>query len=184
MALVIKRWFSDVSPREDGCYVEVVGRESGLLSWFLSLLSIDSSYSLHVQYDKLFYESRSVFGYRRVVLPVASVSSMYFGYSKPWKLALFWFALFGFGAFALTELDLWGWSALALLLGVGVATLVFILNRELTLGLSEQNGEEYELQFKRSVIENQEISEQSLERITRIFIAIVDAHMGRSSEAL
>jgi hypothetical protein len=183
MALVVKSWFSDVSPREDGCYVEVVGRESGIISWFLALLGIDPNYSLQMQYDKLFYEARSVFGYRRVVLPLASVSSLYFGYAKPWKLALFWFALFAFGAFMAADMHEWGWAGLLFLLGIIISVLIFIFNKVLTLGVSEQNGDSYTLQFKRSVIEGQEINEQSLERITQIFVAIVDAHKARSGRS-
>jgi hypothetical protein len=118
------------------------------------------------------------------VLPLASVSSLYFGYAKPWKLALFWFALFAFGAFMAVDMHEWGWAGLLLLLGIIIAVLIFIFNKVLTLGVSEQNGDNYTLQFKRSVIEGEEINEQSLERITQIFIAIVDAHKGRSGRSV
>jgi len=176
MALVIKKWFADVSPREDGSYVDILARESGLIAWFLALIRIDPTYSLKIQYDKIFYESRSLFGYKKIALPVASVSSVFFGYSRPWKLALFWFLLFAAVAYLLTQFDQTIWSFVLFLVGILVGVLVFIFNRELTLGVKEQDGEIYDLQCTRSFIENQEINEESLERITLIFIAIVDAH--------
>ena len=60
---------------------------------------------------------------------------------------------------------------------------VFVFNRLRQIGFTDVTGEDYALVLKRSVIEGQEINEQSLERITQIFVAIVDAHKGRSGRS-
>jgi hypothetical protein len=62
------------------------------------------------------------------------------------------------------------------ILGVVVAILVFIFNRQLTIGVSEITGNDYEMSLQRSMIEGQEISEKKLEEITQIFTALLDAH--------
>lgn len=46
MALVIKKWYGNVNQNQSNHYVEIEARESGLLSWLLSLLKIDPTYRL------------------------------------------------------------------------------------------------------------------------------------------
>ena len=181
MGLVVKKWFAEATPREDGAYVEVVARESGLISWLMALLTIDSKYGFRITVDRVYYETTSLFGYRRVIMPIASISSIYFGYSKPWKKALFWLLLFLALGYYAGEFGETAWALGLGVAGVVVAAIVFILNRELLIGVSEHNGGEYPLALKRSVIEGQEINEAALERITRIFAAVVDVHKGSGS---
>jgi len=64
--------------------------------------------------------------------------------------------------------------------GVVIAILLFILNRELTIGVKEVTDTSYDMTLKRSIIEGQEISEAKLEEITQIFTAILDAHKAQS----
>jgi hypothetical protein len=68
------------------------------------------------------------------------------------------------------------WTIGLTVAGIVIAVLVFILNRELTIGVNEVTDTPYEMTLKRSIIEGQEISEQKLEEITQIFTAILDAH--------
>ena len=176
MALVVKKWHSDVRPRDDGAYVDIVARQAGLISWLLALLKVDPQYTLRITFDKVIYEARSVFGYQRVVLPIASVSSLHFGYAKPWKWVLFWLVIFSASARLAWTLDYPVSAGLLVLAGLVVAMLVLIFKRSLAIGIRDQDGHDYSLQLKRSVIEGQEINEKALERITEIVVAIVDRH--------
>ena len=66
------------------------------------------------------------------------------------------------------------------MVGVVIAILLFILNRELTIGVKEVTDTSYNMTLKRSIIEGQEISEAKLEEITQIFTASLDAHKAQS----
>jgi hypothetical protein len=183
MALVVKQWRCDVTPREDGAYVEIVARQPGLIAWLLALFHIDPRFSLRVNYDKIIYEARSLFGYRRIVLPIASVSSLHFGYAKPWKQVIFWLIMFGLAASVAWRLEHYAAGTLIMLAAVLVAVLIMIFKRSLEIGVREQEGSDYSLELKRSVIEGQEINEQALERITEIVVAIVDRHHDKTPAA-
>jgi len=176
MALVIKKIFVSNVPREDGVYVEILARQSGFFSWLFALFGLDPSYSLNILYDKVIYQSSSISGFHKVILPIHSVSSIFFGTVRPWGKALAWFLLFIGGAYAAAELGETKWVVVSVLLGFIVAVLVYILNRELTIGVTEVTRENYPLVLKRSVIEGQEISEAELAEISQIFVALLDAH--------
>lgn len=176
MALVVKSFRVSGTPGEDGCYAEIIAREGGLISWIFALLQIDPTWSLRVMFDKVVYEANSLTGFRQVILPIHSVSSVYFGTSKPWRLALLVFLIFLVLAFVAAEEGSTTGVVLFVLLGVLGAVLVFILNRQLCIGVTEGTGAHYELLLKRSVIENQEISEERLAEVASLFTAIMDAH--------
>lgn len=176
MALVVKNFFVSRAPREDGVYVEVVGRESGLLAWLFALLRLEPNFSLTIMFDKVSYQSSSIRGFTRVVLPVQSVSSVYFGTTRPWASALGWFLAFVFAAYVAAKAGSVLGVVLLVLIGVLVAVLVFVFKRELCIGVTEITGEDYELRVKRSAIEGEEISEAALAEITQIFLALLDAH--------
>jgi hypothetical protein len=91
-------------------------------------------------------------------------------------LALTVFILFIGAAYVAAEAGSVFWTVLLVLLGVAAAALIFILKRELCIGVTENTGDDYELLLKRSVIENQEITEDRLAEIATLFTAILDAH--------
>jgi hypothetical protein len=127
-------------------------------------------------YDKVVYQASSINGFNKVILPIHSVSSIYFGTVRPWGKALFWFSLFVAGAYAAAELGETAWVVISVVVGLVIAILVYILNRELTIGVTEVTNTTYPLVLKRSVIEGQEISEAKLAEISQIFVALLDAH--------
>jgi len=176
MSLVVKQFHVSNTPREDGCYAEIVARDSGLVAWLLALLKWDATFSLRVFYDKVTYESSALHGFTRVILPVQSVSSVFFGTYRPWKKALGWFLLFSLVASSTAQIGSKGLTAGLVLVGVVVAILILVLNKELSIGVTELTALRYQLHFKRSVIEGQEVSEDQLAQISAIFTAILDAH--------
>jgi hypothetical protein len=175
-ALVVKKLFHSATPREDGAYVEIVGRQSGLLAWLFALLKIDPTIEMRVRYTKVEYLASSLSGFNRVVLPIESVASVFFGVSRPWLLALTWLFLFLAGAYVAAELGSTPAVIGLILGGILVAVLIFVLKRERMIGFTDVTGEDYKLILKRSVIEGQEITEQVLDDISKIILALVDAH--------
>lgn len=175
-SLVVKKFFASATPREDGVYVEVIGRRSGVIAWLLSLLRIDPLVEMRIRFSRVEYFSGSFSGFHRVVLPIESVSSVFFGVSRPWGKALFWFVVFIAAAFGASEAGSTSAAIGLVLLGVLIAVLVMVLGRQRLIGLTEMTGDDYSLLLKRSVIEGQEINEAKLEEISRIVIALLDAH--------
>jgi hypothetical protein len=175
-ALVVKKFFKSATPREDGVYVEIVGRQSGLIAWILALLKIDPTVEMRVKYTKVEYMSSNFSGFNRVVLPIESVASIFFGVSRPWIQALTWLFIFLAGAYVAAEAESTPAVLGLIISGVLLAVLIFVLNRQRAIGFTDVTGEDYRLVLKRSVIEGQEITEQSLDEISRIILALVDEH--------
>ncbi len=175
-ALVVKKFFHSPTPREDGVYVEIVGRQSGLIAWLLALLKIDPTLEMRVRYTKVEYMVANFSGFNRVVLPIESVATIFFGVSRPWVQAIIWLLLFLGGAWFAAELGSTPAVLGLIALGLLVAILVFVLNRQRTIGFTDVTGETYRLVLKRSVIEGREITEQTLDEISRIVLALVDEH--------
>jgi hypothetical protein len=178
VALVVTDYWVSDTPREtDGAYINILARNSGLVAWLMTVLSIQSVHRLSVFYDDVVLERRSIFGYTRVLLPVPSVSSVITGYHKPWlKALLYWGVFAALGAGVEQEYQSAIGGILVALLGTVIAIVVFILNRSLTVVVREQEGSLHGLSLKRSVIEGVEIDEQALSRITTVFGALLQNH--------
>jgi hypothetical protein len=176
MALVPKSWYASATPNEENQYVSVVARESGFFAWLLALIKIDPTYRMSLNHNRFLYEASSLTGFRRVVLPVDSISSSYFGYHKPWKTALI---IASFGVFIGVMLAEFSgtFGAAVGVLSILFAIIYYFLNKELLIGVRDQTGQEYELVLKRSVLDNQEINEGQMELITSIVTAVIDSHI-------
>ena len=182
-SLVVKRCFVSPTPREDGVYVEVIGRQSGLWGWLLAVLRIDPLVEMRIRYTRVEYFAGSLSGYNRVVLPIESISSVFFGFSRPWGTAFFWFFVCVAVAMGMREL---GENAIFVALvftGAFVATLVMVLGRARVIGLTEVTGDDYAMRLQRSLIEGQEIQQHQLEEISRIMLALLDAHKSDKARA-
>ena len=179
MALVVKHWYADTKPNAQGNYVEISARESGLFAWFLSLVKIDPTYFLYVSFDQILFQSSNFSGYKKVFLLTRSLTSSFFGYYKPWKAALAIFGvMFMIGSTVMSSSAFGG--LVIILLGLGIAAAYYFLNKELLIGFSEANGDDYSLILKRSVIEGKEINEQQLELVTNILNTLI---MNRDEKA-
>lgn len=171
--LVVSRWYASNQPDHAENYVVVEGRSEGIISWVLTLMGVDAASGIWISESAVHFRSNSLSGPKLKIIPFTSVSAILYEYHKPWISALFLQALFfnfAFGPVALVynslgfpvsltsppETLLW----LSLLIGIIAALIYYILNRKLTLGFVEHSGAVSMIQFKRSVIENQEINEE------------------------
>jgi hypothetical protein len=152
MALVIKSWSATEAPDADGSYITIVGRQEGLLSWLLSIMGIDATTTLRIDAETVYFEAGSLAGFQQRVIPLANLSSAYFGYTKPWQTAL---------VLGVVLTSFFG-------LGLIVGPLYYFLNKELSLGVVETSGVLSGIEFKRSVIEGQNINEHESRRVTAI----------------
>ena len=144
MALVIKNWNASYTPDADGNYVNLTGRESGVIAWFLSYFKIDPTCEVQVNDDFIRFVTASLAGQEIRVIPLRSISSAYYGYEKPWKMALLITVLLSPLFFA----------------GLVLGPLYYFLNKHLTVAVVETSGWVGSFSFKRSLIERQNISEQ------------------------
>jgi len=159
MSLVIKKWFADSSENSDGNHVHLVGRESGLISWLLSLFKIDATSEVEIKDNLIKFTSSSLAGQEKRIIPLKSVTSAYYGYEKPWKVALF-----------LTVLLM-----PVFFLGLIVGPLYYVLNKNLTVAVVEASGWVGSFSFKRSVIEGQNINEEEAYEVIEIIRALIES---------
>ncbi len=164
MALVIKEWFASEEPNENGDYVFLSGREGGLVSWLLSVFGIDPTSEVKIQDDLIRFDTSSLAGIEKRIIPLASVSSAYYAYLKPWKVALLLIVI----ALGLVNVSPW----FIFFLAVGPA--YYFYNKELTIAVVEIAGTTSSFSFKASVIEGQSIDEDQAHKVIDIIRQLIE----------
>jgi hypothetical protein len=159
MSLVIKKWYAGNEANENGDYVHLIGREAGLLSWILSLFKIDATSEVEIKDNLIKFNSSSLAGQEKRIIPLNSITSAYYAYEKPWKMALI-----------LTVLLM-----PIFFIGLIVGPLYYILNKNLTVAVVEASGWVGSFSFKRSVIEGQNINEEEAYRVIDIVRTLIEA---------
>lgn len=160
MALVIKSWKASNSPQANGEYIRIVGREEGVLSWLLSKVGVEPITTIVVTEKVIFFNQGSLAGFQKRVIPVSRISSTYYGYSKPWQMALVLFIVLSPFFF----------------IGFVIGPLYYFLNKTLSLGFVEDSGVLNGIEFKRSIIEGQNINEQETKKIVDILRELIESH--------
>ncbi len=164
MALVVKSWKVTSHPAPGEPNVAIVARDSGLMSFLLSIVGIDATATLQISSRHVFYEEGSLSGFERRFVPLEHVAHTSYGRVKPWKQTGIFIAL----SIGLGGLVAGVFGMLVLLVGVGLSLLYYFLNRTLRIGVRDVSGYQIELPFGRSVIEGQEIDEKAAENVMRI----------------
>ncbi|EPJ45091.1 MAG: hypothetical protein OFPII_30110 [Osedax symbiont Rs1] len=159
MSLVIKKWYAGNDANEDGNFVHLVGREAGLISWLLSLFKIDPTNEIEIKDNILKFTSSSFAGQEKRIIPMKSITSAYYGYEKPWKMALILGVVF----------------MPVFFIGLIIGPLYYILNKSLTVGVVESSGWVGSFSFKRSIIEGQNISEEEAYEVIEIIRKLIEA---------
>jgi hypothetical protein len=162
--LVIRKWKATPTPA-DGNYVVIEGRAAGLLSWLLTQVGVDTATRLRVSRDTVFFEQGSLAGFTQRVIPMARMSSAFFGYEKPWKEAL---------ALGLVLLPFLG-------LGLLIGPLYYLFNKRTTIGVVESSGIINGIAFTRSLIEGQDITEEDGKRVIDLICRLMDASTSKGN---
>ena len=97
-------------------------------------------------------------GFTNRVIPIESISSTYYGYNKPLKVALI---------IGVILLPLYG-------IGIIVGLLYYFLNKTLTLGFVENSGIINAIAYKRSIIEGKNISESDSKKVIEIVRTLLE----------
>lgn len=167
MALVIKQWTANRTADAEGIHVRIIGREAGLLSWFLSLIKVDPTTTIIINKNLVMFEQGSLAGFRKRIIPVSSICSAFYGYTKPWQAAVTLAVIVG-GALGAIHI-------LAGILGGLIAgMLYYYLNMTLSLGFIENSGVGSGIDFKRSIIEGQNIDEGQAREVIEIVRELIE----------
>lgn len=175
MALVPKQWYASTSPNERNNYVEILARKAGFIAWLLALIKVDPTFFMSVGHRQVVYQASNLMGYQKIILPIDSISSSFFGYHKPWKAAIaIFFVSIAIGSTIIDATHSAFGGMMAMLIGLIIAVVYYFLNKELLIGITDNNGDRYALILKRSVLDGQEINEQGMELVTRIVLTVID----------
>ena len=182
-ALVIKSWQVDTKPIDSkNNYISIVGRESGLIAWILSLIGVDPTTKILVGLDRIEFSSNSLAGTQFRMIPLQSVCSSYYGYHKPWKAALSFIVFFMVIGMSLSStMAQSGNSGAAFTtflaatgLGAVIGVIYYFLNRTLTLGFVENGGVINGIKFKRSVIENIDVNQEQAQKVCLLLQRLIE----------
>lgn len=168
-----------------GNFVVVKGREAGVVSWILGRFGIEGYITLLVTADRIEFSESSLFGDKRRLIPLSSVSSMNYGYSKPWLATVLLavpslFCLIG--AFYQEIYGYYQWRFLVFI-GSGFFAVLFsllpiayyALNKAMTIGFIEDSGVVSGIRFKRSVIEGKRVDETQAMEVCNLVQRLIES---------
>lgn len=89
MPTLVIRKFNVHENGSNGKYLEIIGRASGLISWILTLMKLDTLTTLYLETDRLFVKTSSLSGETHTVMPLGAIESTQCGFSK----SMIWLAL-------------------------------------------------------------------------------------------
>ena len=160
-ALAIKE--KQINP-EGPCYIRIVGRKSGLLDWFLNLIGVNTTTTLEVYSDRIEYSYGSLSGSVLEVIPLSKVSNLLCGRFKP--VILFVFAVIAFFAAFFT-------FGISLIFAI-VFIAYYFLKKTVLISIIPNSASAVAIAFKRSLIENQNISDEEAQEIIKIIADLVE----------
>jgi hypothetical protein len=82
-ALVLKKFSINKTATGQVPIIDIIGRQSGLITWFLTLIGLDTTSSLKVTATDFSLRDTSLFGQQHSVIALSSISSVHCGYRKP-----------------------------------------------------------------------------------------------------
>ena len=142
------------------CQVRIVARKSGFWAWLMSVLGIDSTFTLEVYRDRIESEEGSLCGRIKSVLPLSALDTYTSGYTKPFAYLVIGviLAVEGLvGCFA-SKGSSGAISMGVLLAGIGCLA-VYALLKTLMLSFTTIGANGIYFLFKRSIIEGVPVDE-------------------------
>jgi hypothetical protein len=159
-------------------YVKIVGRKSGLISWLLTLIGIDSTFTFYVYEKRIEVTEGTLSGTLTSIYPMASLSSCGFGYLKPFH----YFVLAACSLvstiytliLALNDNGPAGAVSVATLVMAIVFAVLYYLRKTLCIFALSHSGNGPYIFTKRSLIEGVKITEEEAGRISNIITSLVE----------
>ena len=143
--------------------VHIIARKSGLISWIFSLFGIDPTYTLWVYKDRIETKRQSLSGGIKSVVPISSLDSYTYGFTRPFLFLWLSIILFVIGFPTI----LFGIGILFIILAI-ILLIKFILGKCLTMCFTTYGGNIVLFLYKRSVIEGVSIDENLADKISEI----------------
>ena len=147
------------------CFIRLVGRKSGLLDWLLTLIGVNTKTTLEVYADRIEYSYGSLSGNMLEVIPLSKVSNLCCGRFKPVVLIVLAFisligAFFTFGISLIPAI---------------LFFVYYFLKKTTLISIVSNSGSATGVAFKRSIIENKNISDEEAQEIIQLVAQLVEA---------
>ena len=150
-ALVLKKFdVNHEATDHDNC-LHVIGRQEGILAFFLSLMKIDPTTEIKCNDHRVEVTQASFFGRQTVNIPIVAMTAVIGGYQKPKALFFTIIAVLFIGVSSAFEAGFYaflGAAVVALIMGI-----FYFLKKEMSLYVQNGGDVLWGLAFKRSVIE-------------------------------
>lgn len=159
-ALAVKEFTINPEGDSNGLYVRIVGRKSGLLDWFLSLIKIDSTTVFEVYSDHIRFTQANLSGRMTSVIPLSAISSTSCGYFKPFLYLVI------------------GIPLIPILIGF-IFIIYYFLQKSLMVTADSHGGATAAIAFKRSVIEGIRVEAEQAEEVVDIINQLVLAQQSK-----
>ena len=154
------------------CYVRLVGRNSGLIDWLLTIIGINTTSVFEVYEDRIEYSYGSLFGRMQEMIPLSKVSNLVSGYFKPFLYLIMALVALLIGIIMACA----GGGGIAFVIGLVIAVVFFVcyhLQKSTMIGVIPNSASPSFVVFKRSLIENKNISEAEAMQIMNIINELV-----------
>lgn len=156
---------------EGPCYVHLKGRQGGLIGFIKSLLGISAYFTVDVYDDYISTTQTNASGALTTVTPISKVANLGQGYMKPYLYL--WIAVcalfYGIVRFVCDE-PVSGTIQLLIALGCVIA---FFLKKTLCLYWTSKGGYVDSAFMKRSLIENETMTQEEAADICKIILTLV-----------
>lgn len=159
-ALVVKKVSIDESSSD--CQVEIVARKSGLVSWLMSLVGIDSTFTFRVFRDRLEAEEGNLSGRINTIIPLSALDTFTYGFMKPIICLVLAVVLFIMALVMFSDSAALGFIFLIVAAVMGV---LYYLRKSLILLFSTNGANGINFIFKRSLIEGVNVDENLSKRV-------------------
>ena len=162
-------------------YVRLVGRQSGIVDWFLTLLGVNTTSILEVYADRIEYSHGSLSGDVVEMIPLSNISNVICGYLKPVLLLIAGIISALLGIFVLIGGVLTSGSDSEPLIIFGSLQLIFAvifivfynLRKSVLISIIPNSASATGILFKRSLIENLTLSRDEAVQIIYIINYLV-----------
>ena len=162
-------------------YVRLVGRKSGLIDWLLNLCGIDTTTVLEIYNDRIEYKYSSLSGIMLEVIPLSKVSNLVCRYFKPIILLVIAIILFLWECFNSLTWGNFGPDFWILLFIALICRIYYLLKKSTLISIIPNSASNTSVAFKRSLIENLNITESEAKQIIKIVINLVENANSKSN---
>lgn len=159
----------DVNEAEE-CQMKIMARKAGLIAWLLSLIGVDSSFTLYVYRDRIGSLESSLSGRLMTIIPLKALDTYRCGFTKPFIWLLLALGA-GVGAFVLllkNNNDTYTLLGIILLLFSVWKFFEYVLGKCLILEFTTNGGHGISFLCKRSIIEGVKVDGEMAACIGRI----------------